>query len=283
MAWAQAPSPVYISASPSPHITFNADLDAGFSLLYELKFAPARERFADWEQRHPDEPLGPALAAAADLFEQLYRPGVLTSDFFLDDNRLLGGIPGRPDAELEARFLATAQRSEERARARLANRPRDPDALFALTLAAGMRTDNAAFIEKKQMESLRFLREGDRDARELLAVAPGTEDAYLALGAANYIVGRMPLYKRAFLWVGGVHGDKTLGMQQLQRAASSGHYLRPYAKLLLALAALKEKNPSLARAEFAELVAEFPDNPLFTNELAKITPAVSRVPSSLVP
>ena len=279
-ARAQNPPPAYIGAAPAPHITLDPDLDAGFGLLYELKFDAAREKFAAWEQSHPKEPLGPALAAAADLFEEFYRQGVLASEFFLDDNRLTGGIIGKPDADLEARFLATAQHAEDQAHARLADYPRDPDALFALTLTAGMRADNATLLEKKQLEGLHYLREGDRAARELLVVAPDTEDAYLAVGAANYIIGCMPVYKRAVLWMGGIHGDKVLGMQQVARAAASGHYLRPYAKLLLALAALREKNPGLARMEFSELAAEFPDNPLFASELAKIAPIVNSAPSS---
>ncbi len=280
LAHAQHSSPTYIGAAPVPHITLDPDLDAGFGLLYELKFDAAREKFTGWEQGHPAEPLGPALAAAADLFEEFYRQGVLTSEFFLDDNRLTSGITGKPDADLEARFLATAKRAEDQARTRLANYPRDPDALFALTLISGMRADNATLLEKKQLEGLHYLREGDRAARQLLAVAPGTEDAYLAVGAANYIIGCMPVYKRAVLWMGGIHGDKALGMQQVARAADSGHYLRPYAKLLLALAALREKNPDLARMEFSELSAEFPGNPLFASELAKITPTVRGGPSS---
>lgn len=280
MARAQAPEPTYIGAAPAPHITLDPDLDAGFKLLYELKFDAARGKFTAWEQSRPTEPLGPALEAAADLFEEFYRQGVLTSEFFLDDDRLTGGITGKPDADLEERFLATAKRAEDQAHARLADRPRDPDALFALTLTSGMRADNATLLEKKQLEGLHYLREGDRAAHELLVVAPGTEDAYLAVGAANYIIGCMPIYKRAFLWMGGIHGDKVLGMQQVARAAADGHYLRPYAKLLLALAALREKNPELARMEFSQLSAEFPDNPLFASELAKITPVANGVPSS---
>jgi hypothetical protein len=39
---------------------------------------------------------------------------------------------------------------------------------------------------------------------------------------------------------------------------------------LLALAALREKKTEVARLQFKELVAEFPENPLFANELAKL-------------
>jgi hypothetical protein len=120
------------------------------------------------------------------------------------------------------------------------------------------------------------LREADRDARILLQIAPDTDDAYVALGVANYIIGCLPGYKRTALWFGGVHGDKALGIQQLSRAAASEHthYLRPYARLMLALAELREKNADVARQQLQQLVAEFPENPLFTAELAKITPVI---------
>lgn len=279
-AAAPAPSSPHPERSWAPvRLTIHPELDAGFRLLYELQFDQARRQFTNWEQQRPADPLGPALEAAAALFEEFYRKGVLTSEFFLDDKRLFGGIPDQPDADLEQRFIAAARRSEEKARRRLAAQPQDSDALFAMTLVAGMRTDYLYLIQRRQLESLHYLRQAERNARALLAVTPDTADAYAALGAANYITGCLPAYKRAFLWFGGVHGDKKLGIEQLTRAASDGHYLRPYAKLLLALAALREKNPKMARIELEELAAEFPSNPLFGRELAKITPLGNEGPS----
>ncbi len=259
------------------NVMSDPELGAGFRLLYALKFDEARERFAKWEQARPSEPLGPAFEAASDLFEEFYRKGVLTSEFFLDDKRLLGGIKEKPDAPLERQFASAVHRAESLARGRLAKQPKDPNALFALTLIAGMQANDLFLIQRRQIESLRSLREADRHARVLLRVAPDTDDAYVALGAANYIIGCMPSYKRAMLWMGGVHGDKALGMQQLARAASSehAHYLRPFARLMLALAALRERNSDLARRELQELAREFPENPLFAKELAKITPVMT--------
>lgn len=253
------------------------DLNEGFHLLYELKFQGARDRFSSWQQEHPAQPLGPALEAASDLFEEFYAKGVLTSEFFLDDRRLLGGIKGEPDAKLERQFAAAVQRAQKAARGRLADQPQDVNALFALTLVEGMQADDLFLIQKRQLESLKHLREADHNARILLAIAPDSDDAYVALGAANYIIGCLPGYKRAVLWVGGVHGDKALGMQQLARTASSehAHYLRPFARLMLALAAMREKDTDVSRRQLQELVAEFPENPLFAAELAKVTPVIS--------
>ena len=272
-------------AQIAPAVLNDPELGAGFQLLYQLKFDEARQRFMQWEQEHPAQPLGPALEAASNLFEEFYRKGVLTSEFFLDDKRLLGGIKGQPDADLEGQFASAAQRAETLARERLQNHPKDPNALFALTLVAGMQADDSFVIQKRQFESLRHLREADRNARILLEIAPDTGDAYVALGAANYIIGCLPAYKRAVLWIDGVHGDKALGLQQLTRTATSthAHYLRPFAQLMLALAALREKKPDVSRRQLQELVAEFPENPLFAAELAKVTPAVTGAASPADP
>lgn len=265
------------SAPVTPSVMSDPELDAGFRLLYELKFDQARERFAEWEQARPSEPIGPAFEAASDLFEEFYRKGVLTSEFFLDDKLLLDGIKDKPDAPLEAQFTSAVQRAESLARGRLSNQPMDPDALFALTLVEGLQTEDLFLLQKRHLESLSYLREADRNARALLEIVPDADDAYVALGASNYIIGCLPGYKRAMLWVGGVHGDKALGMQQLSRAASSEHarYLRPYARLMLALAALRERNSELARQQLQELAMEFPENALFAKELAKVTPVIT--------
>jgi hypothetical protein len=284
-AEARWPSADEASAPVAPDVMSDQELDAGFRLLYELKFDQAREGFAEWQQKRPAEPLGPALEAASDLFEEFYRKGVLTSEFFIDDNRMLGGIKDKPDPELERQFASAVQRAQRLARARMAKQPKDPDALFALTLIAGMQADDFFLIQKRQLDSMRSLRETERNAHILLAVAPDTDDAYLALGVANYVIGCLPAYKRAVLWMGGVHGDKTLGMQQVARAAASEHarYLRPFARLMLALAALREKDPDLARLQLQELTVEFPENPLFAKELAKITPVMTGVSSHDTP
>jgi hypothetical protein len=278
-AWPQAQGPsvdkdgMVAAANPMS----DPELGAGFRLLYQLKFDEAREGFAQWQHARPWEPLGPALEAASALFEEFYRKGVLTSEFFLDDKRLLGGIKDKPDARLELQFASAVQRAEKLAHERLGKNAEDPDALFALTLIEGMQADDFFLIQGRQLESLRHLREGDRNARMLLEVAPDSDDAYVALGAANYIIGCLPGYKRAALWMSGVHGDKALGMRQLSRAASSehAHYLRPYARLMLALAALRERNSDVARQQLQKLVMEFPENPLFAAELAKVTPVVT--------
>lgn len=261
-------------------LTEATQLDAGFHDLYELRFTEARAEFAAWERAHPEDPLGPASEAASYLFEEFYAQGVLSSEFFLDDKRFLGGIQGKPNAQRGAAFKAAVARAQELSKRLLRTSARDAGALFALTIATGMLADYASLIEKRQLECLHYIREAERHAQALLAVRPDAADAYLALGAANYIIGCLPAHTRFFLWFGGIHGDKRGGMDQLQTSASRGHYLRPFAKTLLALAALREKQYTLARTNFQELAAEFPQNPIFSRELAKLNGSAPGVVSS---
>ena len=48
-------------------------------------------------------------------------------------------------------------------------------------------------------------------------------------------------------WFGGIHGDKKLGMEQLGKTVDGGRYLQPFAKILLALAARREKQNAVAQ------------------------------------
>ncbi|HKV05497.1 MAG TPA: hypothetical protein VJO53_10370 [Candidatus Acidoferrales bacterium] len=245
-------------------------LDTGFNDLYELNFEAARAEFLSYQKAQPQDPLGTAAEAASYLYEQFHVKGIFTSEFFLNDARFLRGADGSPAQNHNEPFLRANGRAQNMAREQLKSKPTDARALLALTMADGMEADYDALIVKKQMAGLGMTRQAESEAGRLLALDPSAEDAYLALGAANYVIGSLPVYKRAFLWFGGIHGDRARGMEQLQRAADRGHYLRPFAKAWLALACEREHQLGRARALFAELSSEFPANPLFARELASL-------------
>lgn len=238
-------------------------LGLGFNDLYHLRFAEARATFLAWQHDHPQDPMGFAAEAASHLFEEFEHHGVLTTKFFLDDDRFLGGIEGTADPTRTADFEKANGNARVLGEAHLKTDSRDPNALLAVTLAAGMRADYLSIIAKRQLDSLSQLRTAEAYAKRLLAVAPEMGDGYMALGAASYIIGSLPIYKRAVLWFGGIQGDKKRGMEQLAQAARTGTYLGPFAKVVLALALLREKRPAESQTLLRELTAAFPDSPLF--------------------
>ena len=258
-----------LTEDPSPAFTTVPELAAGFRLLYEQKFSEARGAFTAWESSHPQEPFGQVAVAASYLFEELYRQNVLSSDFFLDERRFLHGIDGKPDATRMNNFRGALSRARELSRLRLKSNPKDVEGLFGLALADGMESDAFAILEKKHIDALKRMKEANEYAKALLAQRPDAHDAYVALGAANYIIGSLNPGYRFALWFGGIHGDKKLGMEQLGKTAEDGRYLQPFAKILLALAARREKQNQLAQKLLYELSQEFPTNQLFAAEYAK--------------
>jgi hypothetical protein len=256
-------------AVKSPAFTTVAELSSGFHSLYAQNFLEAREKFDGWESLHPEEPFGQVAIAASYLFEELYRQGVLSSDFFLNEKRFLHGIEGKPDAARMKSFQDALEGARKLAKARLAKDKRDPEALFALTLAAGMESNADMMLKKHHVEALKRLKEGNEYAKELLAEQPDANDAYVALGSANYIIGSLSGGARFFLMFGGIHGDKKLGMQQLGKTIDGGRYLQPFAKILLALASRREKQNPTAQKLLHELSEEFPESPLYAAEYAK--------------
>src|SRR5271167_2854953 len=152
----------------SPAFTPVPELSAGFDLLYEQKFAEARQIFANWESRNREDPFGAVAMAASYLFEELYLQGVLTSDFFLNEKKFLHGIDGRPNPERMSHFGEALTRARELAKVRQKTNPNDGEALFALTLAAGMESDAESILQKKHMNGLRRMKEANKYAVCLL-------------------------------------------------------------------------------------------------------------------
>jgi len=248
----------------------NPTFDRGFRLLYDLDFAQAHEVFAAWEAQHPTDPLGPVCDAAGILFSEFHRLGILESQFFEDDKTFDNRKKLSPDPGVRDRFDAALAQAEKLAGARLQNDPKDRDALFAMTLSAGLKADYAALIEKRNLASLTYTKQATRWAEQLLAVDPNCYDAYLATGISKYIIGSMAAPVRWLLRLGGVSGDKEAGIAELQITAERGRYLAPFARILLAIAYVRDKDKPRARALLASLRDEFPNNPLFAREIARL-------------
>jgi hypothetical protein len=61
-------------------------------------------------------------------------------------------------------------------------------------------------------------------------------------------------------------------MHELEVTAQHGHYLAPFARILLAIAYVREKDSRRARDLLVSLRNDFPQNPLFARELGRLDP-----------
>jgi hypothetical protein len=245
-------------------------LDHGFAGLYNLDFIDAQKNFTAWQTQHPDDPVGPVSEAAGFLFSEFNRLGVLDAQFFENDSAFAGRSKVTADPVVKQRFEAALSRSDTLAHNRLAKNSKDRDALFALTLSAGLQADYAALIEKRNMASLHFTKEASYWAQQLLAVCSDCYDVHVATGFSKYIIGSMAAPVRWMLRLGGLSGDKQAGLADLQLTAERGHYLAPFARILLAIAYVREKDRPRALQLLTSLRTEFPGNPLYGREIARL-------------
>lgn len=250
--------------------TNRESLDRGFRDLYDLNFDRAQKEFGEWEQQYPENALGPVSEAAGLLFSEFHRLGVLEAQFYENDSAFAARKKITPDAAVKGRFNVAITRAESLARSQLGKNPKDGDALFSMALSSGLKADYAALVEKHNMASLHYTKDASAWAQQVLAVQPDNYDAHLATGVSKYIVGTMAAPVRWILRLGGVSGDKQAGIAELQLTADRGHYLAPFARILLSIAYVREKDKPKALQLLASLRDEFPDNPLFSQEIARL-------------
>jgi hypothetical protein len=264
-----------------PAFTTDPELMSGYRALYEQDFPGARAKFTAWSAAHPEEAFGQVSLAAGYLFDEFNRHGVLTSEFFMNDDKFLHGIEGDPDPERMKGFHQAIDKARSMATAKLRTTPGDPNALFALTMAAGMESNDFTIVEKKHLDGLKRMKEANDYAKQLLTAHPEVIDVYVAPGSANYIIGCLSGTARFFLWFGGIKGDRKLGMEEVDKTAQNGRYLQGFAQILLALSSRREKQNTRAEALLKTLTEEFPASPLFAAEYAKVQGRP--VPAELVP
>ena len=248
------------------------DIYAGWLNMYDLKFDEAHRTFTIWSEAHAADPLGPASEAAAYLFSELARLGALESELFVDDARFVNRKKLTPDENIKNHLLQSLAKADQLASALLEKSATDTDALFVKSLVCGLRADYAALVEKKNLTALGYTKEGRPFNDKLLAIKPDAYDAYLGLGVENYLLSLKPAALRVLLRLTGSQIDREKGLEQLRLTSEHGHYFEPFAKLLLAVAALRDNNPADARQILAGLHERFPHNLLYERELNHLAP-----------
>jgi len=248
----------------------NTLVDRAYGQMYNLQFDAAHQTLAQWEQQHPEDPMGPASDAAAWLYSEFARMHVLESEYFVQNSSFFHMHRVAADAQVKQKFEGDLGRAKQLADAVLARSPEDPNALLAAILCTGLRSDYLAMIDKKYLAALAEVKTGTAVAQRALAAHPDLYDAYLAIGEENYLLSQKAAPVRWFLHMGGAQTDKQVGLENLRLTAEKGRYFAPFAKLLLAVADLRDNRVASARQRLAWLVAAFPQNGLYRSELAKL-------------
>ncbi len=201
--------------------------------MYNLQFSQAHAELPAVERQHPADPMGPASDAAAYLFSEFDRLHILQSEFFTHDQHFVTDHKLAPDPAVKQKFeaaLAAAARAGRRA-VRGPERRSSPR-----ILASGLHSDYLALIEKRYAAAL----SGDEGGTRAGGAAAGHQSAVTTMpgwpvGVENYMLS-IKAAPRALAAAPGA-APKPIApwaCEKLRLTAEKGHYLAPFARLLLA-------------------------------------------------
>jgi hypothetical protein len=245
-------------------------LDDGYRDMYNLRFPEAHSKFQQWMSDHPHDPMGPVSDAAASLFSEFERLKIIDVQLFADQSRFDSRGQLTPNEDVRKSFEDHLNKASNLADAALKQNPQDARALYVKTLISGMRSDYALMIDKKNIAALNYSKEASAYSKQALAANPHMYDAYLASGVENYMLSLKFAPVRWLLNLTGAATSRDEGIRLLKLTASGGHYLAPFARMMLAVAALRENRPQEARSILIDLKREFPLNSMYDRQLAQI-------------
>jgi len=272
---ARAPGQVQQVAYKTPSV--DEKLAQSYRAMFDLKFQEAFKAADEAKAVAQDDPLPHVAQAWVVFFGELSRLHALRSEVFTTDD----GFNARDSYAWEPAnkkiFDAALDRAEKLAQDRLNRDPKDPRALLALSLSNGLHGDDLGIFTKKDLKAISYIKAATGYSEKLLAEAPDSYDAYVATGMGKYIVGRKSAPVRWMLRLGGIKGDEQEGMKELAIAAERARYLAPFARILVAFEDVRRNNPGEARKKLEDLHQQFPNNPLFLEELAKLNRTSARL------
>jgi hypothetical protein len=245
-------------------------IDDGYHDMYNQQFLAAHLKFQQWIAAHPQDPMGPVSDAAVWLFGEFDRLHVIDVELFADQNRFDNRQRLTPDPTVRKRFDDRTAQATLLADQALKRNPRDASALYVKTLVSGMRSDYALMIEKRDLAALNYSKEASAYSKQVLAIDPTRYDAYLASGVENYMLSLKSAPLRWLLGMTGAATNREEGIRLLRLTAAQGHYLAPFARMMLAVAALRDNRPQEARDILTALSKEYPQNTLYGRQLARI-------------
>jgi hypothetical protein len=245
-------------------------LAQSYSAMYDLKFQEAFKAADEAKAIAQTDPLPYLASAWISFFRELNRLHILRSDLFATDDNYNGREVYVWDEANKKIFDSSLDQAEKLAQDRLNHDSTDPRALLALAFVNGLHGDELGVFTKKDLKAISYIKSATTYAEKLLSHSPDSYDAYVATGMGKVIVGRKSAPVRWVLRLGGLKGDEAEGLKELTLAADHAHYLAPFARLLVVFEDVRFKNIDDARKRLEDLRQQFPDNPLFREELEKL-------------
>ena len=252
------------AAAADPKVIYDQSTDA----LYNLDFNTAQHGYETLTHDYPDNPDYWNALAASIWLRIMYDQQKLNVESFSGSS--LGTKDSRDAVKPadEKRLRETIATAIAKCDAMLKKNPKDIRALYAKGIA------NATLASFEASAKRSYLSAGSKAklARDLhqqvLEMDPTFDDARMAVGMFNYVVGVIPGFVRFLLLPLGIRSaGKEVGIEQLETAAAKGKNTSTDARMMLIVVYNREKRYDDALKIVSELHTRYPRN--FVFELAK--------------
>jgi hypothetical protein len=207
---------------------------------YKLSLTDARSAARELQQRYPDHPAGFLITAETYWWEAQNDP---------------------ENEKIEEAYYKAQQLAEDKAEDALkAGKYAKTEVLAYLASAHGSYARFQVTQKEAFFSAMRAGLRAHKYAEQVYGLDKTYYDIYVGLGAFNYFAGTLPSVIKPFAWLLGAHGNKDLGVEQLQTAMQKARYSRIEARIVYYTALLSNKEYSAAFPILEKLIADYPDN-----------------------
>ncbi len=248
---------------------FMKKTQVGFTNIYNMDYAEARQTFVSLEIQYPYHPAPPLYLACILWLEEMLHRQDLDLSRFVSASYFSQKTAKTMPAEERASFFEYLKKSEKLANNILAKNRTDKDGRYFLATIYGLRSSFAITVDHSLREGFSNGNKAYSQCRQLVEEDPDYYDAYLTVGIYEYIVGSIPWYLKWMAFVIGAHGNKKEGLEHLALASGKGQYIKNEATLVEMVLYVREHQYSEALALARFLADRFPRNFLFPLNIAQ--------------
>jgi tetratricopeptide (TPR) repeat protein len=261
-------------SDPDPTL-FDSLRREAFDAFYNLDYDTSGKLFKRIVELLPEHPAGYLYLATQTWVGELHRARRLQTDIY-SSSSFYSQSEEKVDPEIDRQFRDDVQKAIEKAQARLQKNDRDVEARYFLGAAYAVLAGYEGSVTR---EFLAGLKDGSRavsEHRKVIQQDPNFADAYLTIGLYDYIVGSLPVWVKMIAVLGGFHGSRERGIEELQRVVDQGKYVSDDARVVLIAIYAREGQNQKALDLVHQLANRYPRNHLFPVEAASLLVKMGR-------
>lgn len=177
--------------------TEDPQVTSGFEHFYNLEYDRALADFYQASKAHPNDAEVHNNIAQTLLYREMFRDGALETELVSGNNAFLRSKKLNTTPEVAKQFDDQINQAISLSNAQLTKNSRDTEALYALGVSYGLRSNYNFLVRKAWRDALSDATQARRMHDRVLEIDPSNVDALLVAGVHEYIVGSLSWTWRA--------------------------------------------------------------------------------------